>query len=301
MVKLSAATVAIDESENYEVSEGVKAYVEPTEDGGEATSGDGDNEREICNVPCRRVRALLLKDLTEEAGIDYAEGANIEAWVDDSGDVLVYEDDWDEPVYLEPEEIEIVERFDGGDVDADAILATSDAGDNGGNWQAEALAKIKEARQEVAERENFYLQCKEVAKNAKTAWEAAVTELTDVIDSSTETLPLFDRQPTGFTVEISGATNCDVCEEWRSTPIDVLFSGIERFGAKKQDTVRDAIPTLGAFEDLRKKASLAGDPLKEHMPKGIGQDTCDQLEEAALNWIAARMREASGGGDAEAS
>jgi len=214
MVKLSAATVAIDESESYEVSEGVKAYVEPTEDDGEATS---------------------------------------------------------------------------------------DAGDDGGNWQAEALARIKEARERVAQREAVYLRCKEETKDAKTVWEAAVEELTSVIDASTETLPLFDRQPAAEATEATSGDDGGSKEAWRTTSIDVLFSGIERFGAKKQDTVRDAIPTLGAFEDLRQKASLAGDPLKEHMPKGIGQDTCDQLEEAALNWIAARMREEAGGGDAEAS
>lgn len=166
-----------------------------------------------------------------------------------------------------------------GDIEPEAVKPSEPTG-----WEAEALEQIKLARDHVARMEVCYLAAKEEAKDCKASWEAAVTHLTKVIDEATKPMPLFDRTAP------KDETPADPTDEsWRATPIDEIFLGIKGLGEKKRDAIREAIPTLGAFEDLRKKASLAGDPLREHMPKGVGQEACDQLEEASLNAISRIM------------
>jgi hypothetical protein len=156
-------------------------------------------------------------------------------------------------------------------------------------WEAEALSDIKQARLHVARMEGRYLEAKERAKDAKSDWETAVNELTETIDSLTKSLPLFDqksvKQPETQGQPAADDDDPDVRNRWRAIPIDEICTGIKGLGAKKREALCESIPTLGAFEDLRKKASLEGNPLREHMPKGIGQEACDQLEEAALNRI----------------
>lgn len=77
-----------------------------------------------------------------------------------------------------------------------------------------------------------------------------------------------------------------VDEEWRWIKTETLVQGIERFGAKKQESLIELCPTLGDLVELQKKASLACMPFHEMLPKGIGQGIADELEEriAAKSW-----------------
>jgi hypothetical protein len=153
--------------------------------------------------------------------------------------------------------------------------------------EAEALANIKLARAHVATMEAKHLEAKERAKDAKADWEAAVNHLTEVIDAEIKPMPLFDQKPKAVSqpTDVTNSEEADIANRWRAIPIEEICKGIKGMGAKKREALCEAIPTLGAFEDLRKKASLEGNPLREYMPKGIGQEACDQLEEAALNRI----------------
>ena len=292
MVKLSAVTV--DEAAGYEIS---------SSGGGGADDNigaDGWHEEIICGIPARRIKILLTKDMRKATGEDgHQEGANVDAWYDKAGDVFVLTDNGGDTCFLEAEEFEALERIEAVESDEDefaavaedAVLGESATADS---WEAEALAEIKAARLYVAEMEGRYLEAKERAKDCKQDWEAAVNRLTEVIDESTKPMPLFDQAATKAAEPTAEATSGD---DWRSTPIDTLFSDVKGLGAKKQESVRDAIPTLGAFEDLRARASLEGEPLKALMPKGIGQDACDQLEEAALNWLSRLSKNAASDDD----
>ena len=286
MVKLAAVTVEEMEEDQDES--------ETVEQCGVTDGTLAEGEQMVCAIPAKPLKILLTKDLHVEVDDDrYAEGANIDAWYDREGGVFCWEVSWGlDPYYLDAEEFEALGKIE------IAVGATEEStepepepAEETGGWEAEALAEIKQARARVAMMEARHLDAKERAKDAKADWEAAVNHLTETIDTATKPLPLFDppaKKPQ--TAEPTGTPPADSDEAWRATPIDVLFPDVERFGVKKQDAVREAIPTLGAFEDLRKKASLAGDPIKAHMPQGVGQGACDQLEEAALNW---RKREAA--------
>ena len=293
MVKLSAVTV--DEAAGHEISSSGGG-------GGSSVGVDGWHEEIVCGIPARRVKILLTNDMRKATGEDsHQEGANVDAWYDKAGDVFVLTDNGGDTCFLEAEEFEALERIEAVESDEDefaavaedAVLGESATADS---WEAEALAEIKAARLYVAEMEGRYLEAKERAKDCKQDWEAAVNRLTEVIDESTKPMPLFDQAATKAAEPTAEATSGD-SDDWRSTPIDTLFSDVKGLGAKKQEAVRDAIPTLGAFEDLRARASLEGEPLKAMMPKGIGQDACDQLEEAALNWLSRLSKNAANGGD----
>lgn len=74
---------------------------------------------------------------------------------------------------------------------------------------AEALARVREARERLRDAESRHLIAKENAKAAKASWEAAVEHLTEVIDSETRPMPLFDAAPKPVdlpTVEVCGGT-----------------------------------------------------------------------------------------------
>lgn len=70
-------------------------------------------------------------------------------------------------------------------------------------------------------------------------------------------------------------------QSWRAIPIAPMLDGIAGMGAKKREAILSLTPTLGDFEDLRGKASIAHKSLAEVMPKGVGAAMCDELEERA--------------------
>jgi len=280
-------------------------------------SAPNNEELVICDIRCRPIKVLLLSDLSEELkDPSLKKDAFVDAYVDiDYDGVFLWQEGWGHVAALNAEEFQVREGWDRSaslnliedetiDTEEEEAGAEPEADTDGDkdeppiepSWEAEALQKIKEARESVAEREAVYLTAKERAKDAKSAWEAAVDHLTEVIDSIHRPLPLFDWSAAKQETTTPTTTPVATDDAWRQTPIDELFGDVDRLGAKKQEALRALCPTLGAFEDLRRKASLQGDPLKEFMPNGIGQAICDQLEEAALNCLS---KNAASGDDTE--
>ena len=295
-------------------------------------SEPNNEELVICDIRCRPIKVLLLSDLSEELkDPSLKKDAFVDAYVDiDNGDVFLWQEGWEHVAALNAEEFQVREGWDrsasldliedetidteeeeagaepeadtDGDTDKAAPVEYRDTWPK--SWEAEALQEIKEARVHVAMMECLYLEAKERAKDAKANWEEAVSKLTQVIDATTKPLPLFDQAPAknanSTPVDANDADPSEGPTEdtaWRTEPIDVLFTDVDRLGDKKKQAIRDVCPTLGAFEDLRRKASLQGDPLKEFMPNGIGQAICDQLEEAVLNWLQSHQGGSNGDSD----
>lgn len=75
-------------------------------------------------------------------------------------------------------------------------------------------------------------------------------------------------------------------ESWKAAPITVLrLAEIQGLGPSKRTRLIDAVPTMGALENIRAEASLKCLPFASLLPKGIGQATADEIEERALNWL----------------
>ena len=75
-------------------------------------------------------------------------------------------------------------------------------------------------------------------------------------------------------------------ENWRTIPTDVLLDPpIEGFGAKKRTALLEAVPTLGDFEALRGRVGIDAATLRELLPKGIGEQAADALEERLITAI----------------
>ena len=290
-MEIDPAAVQTDESPDYM----------QTDESPDCAVGPWQN---VCGLKARPIKILLTKDVSEVTKIEsHQDGANVDAWLDEDGTVFVLIEDGKDICSLEAEEFQSLEDAAPSDDDEDVVAVEVEKSPTAvtreaSSWEAEALSQIKRARARVASMEGRYLEAKERAKDAKTSWDASVEELTQVIDDATKPMPLFDQKPTTTESTSGQASESNATDDaWRNAPIDDVFGGLTGFGPKKQDALRDLTPTLGAFEDLRKKASLEGNPLKDYMPKGIGQDACDQLEEAALNWLSRLSKNAANGGD----
>ncbi len=73
---------------------------------------------------------------------------------------------------------------------------------------------------------------------------------------------------------------------WRSLTTELLLTPpIEGFGMKKRQALLDALPTLGDFEDLRARVGRDAATLRELLPKGIGEQAADALEERLITVI----------------
>lgn len=72
---------------------------------------------------------------------------------------------------------------------------------------------------------------------------------------------------------------------WRDVGIACLnLSSINGLGKGKRERLIEKVGTLGRFEELRVKAVQEHKPLCAVLPKGIGADIADQLEELFLRW-----------------
>lgn len=79
-------------------------------------------------------------------------------------------------------------------------------------------------------------------------------------------------------------------DAWRAIPTRDVLAGIPRLGAKKLELLTDAMPTLGDVEDIRERASRAHKQFAEELPKGIGPDLADRIEDAILDAISKHAR-----------
>lgn len=75
-------------------------------------------------------------------------------------------------------------------------------------------------------------------------------------------------------------------EAWRTIPTEVLLDPpLEGFGAKKRTALLEAVPTLGDFVNLQCRVGRDAATLRELLPKGIGEQAADALEERLLTAI----------------
>jgi hypothetical protein len=82
-------------------------------------------------------------------------------------------------------------------------------------------------------------------------------------------------------------TEGDINEDasWREINTSTLVDGIRGMGVKKAELVVDLAPTLGHLEDLRAEASSEHEPFHTKLPKGVGSDMADELEDRMLKVI----------------
>lgn len=73
---------------------------------------------------------------------------------------------------------------------------------------------------------------------------------------------------------------------WRDVSVTELgLHLIKGFGEKKRGLFREHVPTIGALEDLREQASKTGCHLSDLLPKGVGREIADEIEESQLRWL----------------
>jgi hypothetical protein len=84
-------------------------------------------------------------------------------------------------------------------------------------------------------------------------------------------------------IAIAGVINSEPNqdEEWKSVPTSKIFEGktIKGLGPKKVEAVCDVAPTLGELEDLRNQASLKHLHFCKMLPKGIGEELADAIQD----------------------
>ena len=79
------------------------------------------------------------------------------------------------------------------------------------------------------------------------------------------------------------ADNPNADETWRDIPMAKLLEGIKGLGPKKAEAILDLTPTIVAWEELRAKAGKAFKQVSEVLPKGIGSNIADEIEERVFN------------------
>ena len=70
-------------------------------------------------------------------------------------------------------------------------------------------------------------------------------------------------------------------EEWKAVATSTIFEGktIKGLGKKKIEAVCDVAPTLGELEELRNQASLKHLHFCKMLPKGIGEELADAIQD----------------------
>lgn len=71
---------------------------------------------------------------------------------------------------------------------------------------------------------------------------------------------------------------------WRQTPTSALLEGIKGLGTKKAEAIIDLAPTFGDLEDLRGKAGLAHKSFASCLPRGIGSNMADAIEDRIVEF-----------------
>ncbi len=87
----------------------------------------------------------------------------------------------------------------------------------------------------------------------------------------------------GDPIAIAGVINKEPSqdEDWKSVPTAKIFEGktIKGLGPKKIEAVCDVAPTLGELEELRNQASLKHLHFCKMLPKGIGEELADAIQD----------------------
>jgi hypothetical protein len=82
-----------------------------------------------------------------------------------------------------------------------------------------------------------------------------------------------------ITAAASQSPNQD--EEWKAVPTSKIFEGktIKGLGKKKIEAVCDVAPTIGELEELRNQASLKHLHFCKMLPRGIGEELADAIQD----------------------
>jgi len=75
-------------------------------------------------------------------------------------------------------------------------------------------------------------------------------------------------------------------QTWRLIPTSTVIDGVKKMGPKKAEAICSIAPTLGDLEELRAKAGIAFKTFKEVLPKGVGSEMADEIEERILTAVA---------------
>lgn len=82
-------------------------------------------------------------------------------------------------------------------------------------------------------------------------------------------------------------------ENWQAIPTASVMKGISGLGGKKLEALVDQYPTLGSLEDARGEASKSHEPFASMLPRGIGRNIADAIENAMMNAINLRPEDDS--------
>lgn len=147
------------------------------------------------------------------------------------------------------------------------------------NAESQFRESVKEAEEDLVEAN---LREKELAGELK----AAKSHRTDCIERLQR---LKVRGPQAFYIQPQQKKPNDAEQpestDWRSVETEGLLQNIEGMGKKKLESIVELFPTLGDLEDARGEASKDHQSFSSVLPKGIGQQLADQIENAMIEAI----------------
>lgn len=149
------------------------------------------------------------------------------------------------------------------------------------------LAEAKESHSAAA---ILRSECESELKEAKADEKAALKKVQNLLNRG----PSYPQQITKIeqavandkdspsAIQVDDA-NADVT--WKLIPTSSLIEGIKGMGDAKAEKIIDLAPTLGDLEELRAAAGKAHKPFASVLPKGIGRNMADELEERILTVV----------------
>lgn len=74
-------------------------------------------------------------------------------------------------------------------------------------------------------------------------------------------------------------------DSWKLISLASLLDGIKGLGDKKRDAITALAPTLADWEELRARAGIAHKPLASVLPRGVGGELADVIEERVFSAV----------------
>ncbi len=162
---------------------------------------------------------------------------------------------------------------------------------------AYAKERFTNASMHVSELESQVKSLKSDLKDARETMEEAYDSLIELQERGPEQPKPTASLSSGSTEAESQSSNSESPNPapaekpednaWRNEPLTALeLDKIDGLGKKKLEALMDAVPTIGAFEDLRAQAGAYG--VHTLLPKGLGRKIADELEERQIAWLQRR-------------
>ena len=146
------------------------------------------------------------------------------------------------------------------------------------------LNQISNAEMKVRAREAVVNDLKEQLKEAKSMYDAAVSQLRKLCSQqkNDENRPLLDQDDSVGQGEVDSENEVDQEESvrWRDIPFSnfIAQADIKGLGQKKIDSLNEIVSTLGDFEELRAEASRDNAYLADKLPKGFGESIANEMK-----------------------